>query len=213
MYKTVGALIFAVLMSPMRIASAADVASAAPDGGAERRARRNLGRAEVHFRAGRFYEALIEYEAGYQESPLPGFLINIAQCYRRLGDLPRARTTYQKFVAIAPHSPLVAEVRSLIRELDQLISDLGEPAKPEAPDPVPVVIIPPPPAVVPLVVRPPLNTTILVKATAPPPEPVRWGLWGGTAAVVVGGAVASFFFLSAPRTQTVHDGSIGSLRR
>ena len=76
---------------------------------AEREARRAFSAAEAHFKAGQFASALAEYQAGYAASPLPGFLINIAQCQRRLGDLTKARATYQKFVVVAPDSPLVPE--------------------------------------------------------------------------------------------------------
>ncbi len=198
-------------------ARAADATSLAADGGSERRARRHLSHAESHFRAGRFYEALIEYEAGYQEAPLAGFLINIAQCYRRLGDLPHARKTYQKFVLVASGSPLLAEVRGLIRELDELMKDIGEPPVVAVPDPPPIPAPPLPlaPAVAafPLVLTPPLDTKVVANAPAVQPDPVRWGLWTSVGVVALGGAVASFFLISAPRTQTVHDGSLGSLRR
>jgi hypothetical protein len=102
---------------------------------AERRARRLYQDAEAHFRAGLFAEALGEYQAGYEAAALPGFLINIAQCQRRLGDLSRARATYRQFILVAPDSPFVPQVRSLVAELDKLAEDLdgdrdGEPSAP-----------------------------------------------------------------------------------
>ena len=63
-------------------------------------------------------------------SRCPGFLVNIAQCQRRLGDLKKARATYQKFVLVAPDSPLVPQVRSMIAEIDGLLEK--EPDKPAA---------------------------------------------------------------------------------
>jgi tetratricopeptide (TPR) repeat protein len=93
--------------------------AANPD--AEKQARRSFERAEAHFKAGLFAEALPEYQDGYEQLPLPGFLINIAQCQRRLGDLTQARATYRKFILIAPDSPYVPEVRSLVAEIDQLL--------------------------------------------------------------------------------------------
>ena len=92
---------------------------------AERKARAHFQAGEARFKAGAFDDALAEYQAGDDVLPLPGFLINVAQCQRRLGDLKTARATYQKFVLVAPDSPLLPQVRSMIAEIDGLL------AKPE----------------------------------------------------------------------------------
>lgn len=89
----------------------------------QRLARQHFKQGESFFAAGKFAEALAEYQAGYDAEPLPGFLVNIAQCHRRRGDLGLARTTYEKFVMVAPDSPLVPEVRRLIAEVDKLLAD------------------------------------------------------------------------------------------
>jgi hypothetical protein len=169
--------------------------------------------AETKFKAGEFDAALAEYQAGYDAKPLPGFLVNIAQCQRRLGDLKAARATYQKFVLVAPDSPLVPQVRSMIAEIDGLLdstdkSKSGNGAageeKPEA-TPPPAAKAEPEPAAAPVLV-----------AAAPAPAPARsshrWWLWGAIGAVVVGGAVTAVV-LSSGGTTTIHDGSIGTLRR
>ena len=111
------------------LAAASGVAAAAPSE-AERTARAHFQAGEARFKAGAFDEALAEYQAGYDAKPLPGFLVNIAQCQRRLGDLKTARATYQKFVLVAPDSPLVPQVRSMIAEIDGLLANLdgGKPA-------------------------------------------------------------------------------------
>ena len=90
---------------------------------AEREARAHFQTGEARFKAGAYDEALAEYQAGYDAKPLPGFLINIAQCQRRLGDLKTARATYQKFVLVAPDSPLVPQVESMIAEIDGLLDE------------------------------------------------------------------------------------------
>ena len=84
----------------------------------EREARNHHRIAQARFHAGLFAEALAEYQAGYQAMPLPGFLINIAQCYRRLGDLRLASGTYRKFTVVAPDSPLTPQIKALIVEID-----------------------------------------------------------------------------------------------
>jgi hypothetical protein len=91
-------------------------------------AREHNRRGETQYAAGHYAEALVEYQAGFDTVPLPGFLINMAQCYRRLGDLPRARVTYEKFVLVAPDSPLIGEVRGQIAEIDKDSRSGSEPS-------------------------------------------------------------------------------------
>ena len=99
------ALALAVVVSSL----GAPAALAAPNA-AEREARRHFAEAELSYRAGHYADALAKYQAGYAATPLPGFLVNIAQCQRRLGDLKAARATYREFVLVAPDSRLVPEV-------------------------------------------------------------------------------------------------------
>jgi tetratricopeptide (TPR) repeat protein len=187
---------------------------------AEREARRAFSAAEAHFKAGQFASALAEYQAGYAASPLPGFLINIAQCQRRLGDLTKARATYQKFVVVAPDSPLVPEVNSLIAELDKLIADLGDGENAEETGTEQSSDTPPKPDLEPLPQEDaPAAAASVMAVAAPEPAPPprssshkRWWLWGAIGAAVVGGTVAAFA-LSSPSTTTIHDGSLGTLRR
>ena len=211
-------LFLVALVAAFVVALVSVRSGAAATPGAEREARRAFQSAEVHFRAGLFAEALAEYQAGYAASPLPGFLINIAQCQRRLGDLSKARATYQKFVLVAPDSPLVPEVQALIGELDKLLADLGESATDAGggaesrsdgspgSSPVPAAI----PAAVPAVAISAAPAVPPAEARASPRR--RWWIWGAVGAAVVGGTVAAFA-LSSPGTTTLHDGSLGTLRR
>jgi tetratricopeptide (TPR) repeat protein len=212
-------------MSALAVLSLVSPCANAAGHDAEKQARRIFEKAETHFKAGLFAEALGEYQEGYDRLPLPGFLINIAQCQRRLGDLTQARATYRKFILIAPDSPYVAEVRSLIAELDRLL-DGGEGGPPpvagrvEAPS-----TAPPPPApeegakasdAAPASATPatpnPL-VTVPARGPEPPPSRTRWWLWGSVGGAVVVGAVRAAILLRSPDTTTVHDGSLGTLRR
>ena len=199
----IGAVLVALLV-------AGPVAAATPE--AERTARAHFQAGETKFKAGAFDEALAEYQAGYDVLPLPGFLINVAQCQRRLGDLKTARATYQKFVLVAPDSPLLPQVRSMIAEIDGLLakpdadkpaaSEADEDAKPES------TLTAGAPAETPAPV-------LVAKASDPAPEAAprrRWWLWGVIGAVVVGGAVTAVV-LSTGGTTTIHDGSLATLRR
>jgi hypothetical protein len=187
----------------------------------EREARSHFQAGEARFKAGEFDRALTEYQAGYEAKPLPGFLVNIAQCQRRLGDLKAARASYQKFVLVAPDSPLVPQVKSMMAEIDGLLANTeaarpaaeaphAEEAKPE-PEGAPPSPAPKPEA------EPAAAAPVLISASpAPEPAPAkpshRWWLWGALGAVVVGGAVTAYA-LTSGGTTTIHDGSLGTLRR
>jgi tetratricopeptide (TPR) repeat protein len=214
------------------LAHALDTAAhAAPAGDADTEAvaRQHFQLGEIHYAANEFAAALAEYQAGYDAVPLPGFLVNIAQCQRRMGDLRRARITYQKFVLVAPDSPLVPEVRGLIRELDRQLGGTAALAPPafdagrtpgRASGP-----------------RGAAGPSATGAAAASAPDGVRltarsagtestaasgdggrmssssrWWLWGTLAVVTLAG-VGAIVALSPGGTTTVHDGTLGTLRR
>jgi tetratricopeptide (TPR) repeat protein len=209
----------------------------AADSEADRAARVHYREGETHYQAGRYADALVAYQAGYDVQPLPGFLVNIAQCQRRIGDLERARATYGKFVLVAPDSPLVPEVRGLIEELDRLIAETERARRlPSAsgadatmsPSGVerasaPGRAIRPPRAVDPGASSGPIAAGADLSATAttragapegatPTASHHRWWLWGSAAAVAVGLTTLAVV-ISAPGAHTISDGSLGSLRR
>jgi len=218
-----GLVVFAVVVFAV-VGGGASATALAGTAESERSARRAFQEGEAHFKAGRFAPALERYQAGYDELPLPGFLINIAQCQRRLGELATARATYQKFVMVAPDSPHVPEVRALIAELDKLIADL-EGAKEGSTRPAsspPATASSPStgPAVLALAAPVPTDgtTSMLSSPRARPadverPAGRRWWLWTlAAAAVVAAGATAVVLSLS-PSSETIRDGTLATLRR
>ncbi|HVR64342.1 MAG TPA: tetratricopeptide repeat protein [Polyangia bacterium] len=190
----------------------------------EREARRHHQIAEARFRAGLFAEALAEYQAGYQVMPLPGFLINIAQCYRRLGDLRMASGTYRKFTVVAPDSPLTPQIKALIVEIDTRAVDFenarqnGNVPAGEWNDNADQVM---PYAVF---LNPPANESddpapALLTKTAPVTERqpsgasgTRWWLWSSIGAAVVGAAIVAIVLSTGGSTAT-QEGSLATLRR
>src|SRR6478609_4905780 len=65
--------------------------------------------AAQHFKEGRalydqsrWAEALAEFQSGYESFPLPGFLVNMGQCFRKLERLEEARDAWQKFIESNP---------------------------------------------------------------------------------------------------------------
>jgi len=219
------AVVMLALLASLRFAAGA---AAAPSE-TQRKARAHFQAGEERFKAGAFADALAAYQAGYDVLPLPGFLINVAQCQRRLGDLKTARATYQKFVLVAPDSPLVPQVKSMIAEIDGLLADLDKskpaaaPADPPKPADAPnatdesAPAAAPAPAAAQTTPGAPQETAPLLVATPTPEQPGerprrRWWLWGALGAVVVGGAVTAVV-LSTGGTTTIHDGSLATLRR
>jgi hypothetical protein len=192
---------------------------------AEREARRDFEEAEISYRGGRYAEAVVKYQSGYAAMPLPGFLVNIAQCQRRLGDLKTARATYREFVLVAPDSRLVPEVEKLIHQLDGLIADLaaggdgaaaaqiGAGADVHASDPS----APPPLALA--APGPSTDNAALVASPAPvseaatPRSHARWWLWGGLSAAAVAAGVIAGLALASSGTTTVHSGTLGTFSR
>jgi hypothetical protein len=203
----------------MLLTTVGDRTAAAATPEAEQQARRMFESAEEHFRNGLFAEALAEYQAGYDIAPLPGFLINIAQCQRRMGRLAVAKATYRKFIMVAPDSPFVPQVKALIVELDALTQDLaGTPeesqskaetassneggqvtAEGQAPttsgqNSAELTAVPPTPVV-------------------QPPSKTRWWLWGLIGAAAAGAVTTVVLVAMPPGNKTLHDGSVGTLRR
>ena len=210
--RRAGVLAFALALSAASAgpataapAEAGTSSSAASDSDAKRRARRSYEIAETHFKAGNYREALAEYKAGYDAAALPGFLINIAQCQRRLGDLAGALTTYRKFVLVAPDSPFVPQVQGMIQELEKVGPEVTDGDR---------TLAPALPAAAPLASAP---AVLVGKPEAPAAEPLSrktWWIVGGVAAAaVIGGTIAVLALRSGDSTTIVHEGTLGTLRR
>jgi hypothetical protein len=191
-------------------------------------ARAHFIRGERLYARERYADALLEFEAGYNVVPLPGFLVNIGQCRRRLGDPTMAREAYDKFLAQVPDSPLAPAVRRLVDELSVAPPpfDAVPPAPPArveepiaapaaSPDPRSVrVLVEPAGMATPPVVA--VETTREVDRAPSPARAVksqrRWWLWGGLAVATIA-ACALAIGSADGTTTTIHDGTIGTLRR
>jgi tetratricopeptide (TPR) repeat protein len=111
------------------------------------------GRARAHFEAGRalyalgnYQDALREFTSGYQLSPRPKFLLNLAYTYRKLGDPRHAREMLAQYLVRGELSPADrVEVDELIAELDRQIVELDRDRQTTPPAPVVIVKPTPPP--------------------------------------------------------------------
>ncbi len=75
--------------------------------------------AEKQFKAGKFAAALVDYERAYDVFPHPGFLFNIAQCHRNLGDYERAIFFLQSYLRDSPKAQDRARITTLIEKLER----------------------------------------------------------------------------------------------
>lgn len=174
----------------------------------ERAARGHFQRAEKSFNLGKFEEALTAYEAAYEAKPLPGFLFNMAQCQRNLGNAERAVFFYERFLALDPGTKNRALVEELLAEQRQKL-EAARASVAGPPPPAPAAAREPaPPALGPSPARParapePAATPAFVQRSAPrssKPAPVyqRWWFWAGAAAVVGGGVAAALLIKRDP---------------
>src|SRR5262249_3222378 len=141
----------------------------------EEQARAHFLAGQGDYAAGRYEEALHEFEVGYALAPRPEFLINFAQTYRKLGRPHDAVVHIEQYLATGPAPALADEARRLLIVVRQ------EEAQAPRPTPAPLVMAPPPP---------------------PPPQVKKsrawiWGVVVGAAAVVAAG-VATAVVLSEP---------------
>ena len=133
------------------------------DDPATRAARRHFERGEKLFALGRFDDALEEYQTAFDAKPLPGFLYNIGQCYRNLGDYDQAIFSFKKYLKLEPEASNKEAVERLIEELEEKKAQ-GESEK--------------------FVKRP--------KKQPDKPIYKKWWFWTGVGVVAVGGTAAVF---------------------
>ncbi len=99
----------------------------------EKVAREKYGKATKAYDLGKFEEALELFSEAYEAKELPGFLFNIAQCHRQLGDFERARFFYKRYLDLSPKRPKNApQVEQLIAECDARIAERRKLAELEA---------------------------------------------------------------------------------
>jgi tetratricopeptide (TPR) repeat protein len=111
---------------------AALAAPARADDEAETRARAHLEIGRGMYRLGDYRGALKEFAAGYALAPKPGFLINIGQTYRKLGDFAHARDLYRKFLESAPADDAQRpEATAILSELEAWLRAHPQAATPE----------------------------------------------------------------------------------
>jgi hypothetical protein len=168
-----------------------DLASAQGPGKSDGAARAHFQKAEKAFNGGIFDEALAAYQAAYEAKPLPGFLFNIAQCHRNLGDHERALFFYRRYLALEPETPNRSLVEQLMAEAEKG-SAVQPPATATRPPPVEA---PPVPSIA--VAPPPEKPAVMLVTTAPVVPPGarslhrRWWFWATVGSVAAAGVATA----------------------
>ena len=89
----------------------------------EKASRRHYDRAEKQFALGKFEDALEYYQKAYDADPRPGFLFNIGQCHRNIGDYESAVFSYKKYLKLEPDAPNREQVEGLIEDLERKLAE------------------------------------------------------------------------------------------
>jgi tetratricopeptide (TPR) repeat protein len=113
-------------------------------------AKRYFASGNEHYAAGRYKEAIRDFQAGYALVPRPNFLVNLGQAYRKLGDLVRAKEAYVSYVRALPlDSTLRDQALQVLAEIEVQLQERrpeSEDATASAPVPVPAPLPAAPPA-------------------------------------------------------------------
>ena len=129
-------VVFALLLKAVIVATPARAAEAQEPGPAEKSltekaspssetgsADDHARRAQSLFKEQRFSDAADELKRAYAQAPNPLFLFNAGQAYRKALRPIDAKDMYERFVAVAPNSPLVPEAKGYVQTLDILIGE------------------------------------------------------------------------------------------
>lgn len=115
------------------------------------------------YRLGDYRGALKEFAAGYELAHKPGFLLNLGQTYRKLGELREARDLYRQFLAeVRGDDPARPQAQKVLAEIEDA---LRTQTPPRAPPPSTTSSAPPPQA------GAPASATELPRVAAAPTTP------------------------------------------
>lgn len=114
------------------------------DDEATEQARRHYQEAQKQFDLGMWDAAVSEFTKAYELRPDPNFLYNMAQAYRRGGNVRRAIDLYKNYLIKVPKSSQRAEVEERIQSLQRQLDDEERDAKRNTPSPLAPTLTPEP---------------------------------------------------------------------
>ncbi len=126
-------------------------APARADEDATEQARQHYAKGKQAFDLGKWDDAIAEFEDAYRLRSDPTFLFNMAQAYRRKGDLQRALDLYKNYLIENPTTPKRADIEKRIQTLEEEMkkrpaapAPLAREPSPAAPEPSPKTNVAPP---------------------------------------------------------------------
>jgi tetratricopeptide (TPR) repeat protein len=119
------------------ISVAASGIARADDADTKARAHYQIGR--TAFVQGDYDRAIREFEIGYRNKPMPGFIYNIAQAAELAGQSQKALEHYQLYLELRPNAPERDDARQHIEALQR---KLGAASKPDEPGPAVAPVAP-----------------------------------------------------------------------
>jgi len=192
------ALALAVLVSPLAsLAQRTDLKSTKKVDTQEAKARALFKEGQTAYDVGQFTRALELYTQAYQVKPLPGFLFNIGQCHRQLGQYKEAGFFFGRFIDNSkPEAPNVELARELAMDMSRRQQQADEARAAEDKRNAEATAKRDAPLATSL--EPQLNPSQL---PPPPPPPIDetpaykrgwfWGVVIGGAALIAGGVTAA----------------------
>jgi len=171
------------------------------------KARTLFSHAEALYTLERWSEALAEYERAFEIKPLPGFLFNIAQCHRQLGNYAKAAYFYGAYLDKNPKAPNRETALALQAEMRaRAETNPGPPVTPIGTG------TPGNPALTPKKQPDPLGLKTQTPEKPPEETPLyrRWWVWTIVGGVVVAGA-ATGIGVAASREPMPPQGTLGTI--
>ncbi len=99
------------------LAAAPRAALGKPSAASRKKARDHYQKAKAFQEAGRYAEAITEYEVAHEAVPDPAFIYNVARCLHLAGEREQAIETYEAYLAERPKGEIAEEARSFAAEL------------------------------------------------------------------------------------------------
>ncbi|MBM4354288.1 MAG: tetratricopeptide repeat protein [Deltaproteobacteria bacterium] len=108
-FRTVAVAVMLLVSAPAWAGSVEDAEKLAAD-------------AQVQFDAGQFQQALDLFTQAYSTFPKARYVFSIANCYEKLGNLPRALDAYEMFTQYEPTPEVLGRVESETKKLKGLLA-------------------------------------------------------------------------------------------
>jgi tetratricopeptide (TPR) repeat protein len=113
----------------LALAALASPLAHAADAG-ETKARALFKQGQQAYDLGEFDQALGHYSEAYKLKPLPGFLFNIAQCHRKLGNWEQSAFFFGRFIDnSSPRAPEIEVARELLEDARRKQAQAAEDAR------------------------------------------------------------------------------------